>query len=228
MKAVGYIRVSTEDQAKEGISLDNQEAKIKGYASVLDLDLVEIIKDEGASAKSLDREGMDRLLGMVENRETDAVVVYKLDRLSRRTIDTLNLIEMFEDKGIAFHSISERVDTKSATGKFFLTIISAIAQMERDLISERTMDALNHKKREREWMGRIPIGFKVEHKRLVEDPEQIAVIQEAKRLKRQGKPLREIARRVGLSLGSVHKVLKVNLRSLKASYCKGRGCWAVR
>jgi len=221
MKAIGYIRVSTEDQAREGISLDNQEAKIKSYASLNDLDLTEIIRDEGISGKSLDREGMTRLLGMVEDNKIDAIIVYKLDRLSRKTIDTLNLIEMFEGKGIAFHSISEKVDTKSATGKFFLTIISAIAQMERDLIAERTKDALSHKREKGEWMGRVPFGFRIEDNYLVEDPEQVKVIQKAKRMKRAGKSMRAIAKALNLSLGYVHKILNVNLRSVKALYCNG-------
>jgi DNA invertase Pin-like site-specific DNA recombinase len=221
LKAAGYIRVSTEDQAKEGVSLDNQEAKIKAYASLNDLNLVEVIRDGGASGKSLDRAGMVKLLGMVEKGSIEAVIVYKLDRLSRKTIDTLNLIEKLEDQGIAFHSISEKVDTKSATGKFFLTIISAIAQMERDLIAERTKDALSHKKDKGEWCGRIPFGFKVEDNHLVEDPEQIKVIQKAKRLRRSGKSMRDIANTVNLSLGYVHKMLNTNLKTVKASYCNG-------
>jgi len=221
MKAIGYIRVSTEDQAREGISLDNQEAKINAYASLNDLDLIEVIRDEGASGKDLDREGMKRLLEMVEASRIEAIIVYKLDRLSRKTIDTLNLIEMFEGKGIAFHSISEKVDTKSATGKFFLTIISAIAQMERDLIAERTKDALSHKKVKREWLGRIPFGFKIEDNHLVEDPDQIKVIQKAKRLRRAGKTLRDIAKALNLSLGNVHKLVNTNLKTMKALYVNG-------
>ena len=218
MKAVGYIRVSTEDQAKEGISLDHQEAKVKAYASINDLELLKIVRDEGASGKDLQRAGMAKLLEMVESEALEAVIVYKLDRLSRKTLDTLSLIESFERKGIAFHSISEKVDTKSATGKFFLTIISALAQMERDLIAERTTDALAHKKQKGEWTGRVPFGFRVMHKRLVEDPDQIQVIKKAKRLRRSGKSLREISKALNLSLGYVHKAIKVNLKTVKANY----------
>jgi DNA invertase Pin-like site-specific DNA recombinase len=110
------------------------------------------------------------------------------------------------------------VDTKSATGKFFLTIISAVAQMERDLIAERTKDALAHKKQNGEWTGRVPFGFRIQNNSLVEDREQIRVIQKAKRLRRSGKSLREISRALCLSLGYVHKALKVNLRTVKANY----------
>jgi DNA invertase Pin-like site-specific DNA recombinase len=220
MRSAGYIRVSTEDQSREGISLEHQEAKIKAYACINDLELVEIIRDEGASGKDLERVGITRLLDMVDSGKVDAVIVYKLDRLSRKTLDTLSLIESFESKGVAFHSISERVDTKSATGKFFLTIISALAQMERDLVAERTADALTHKKQKGEWTGRIPFGFRVMNKRLVEDPDQIKVIKKAKSLRRSGKSLREISKALNLSLGYVHKALKINLRTVKASYSK--------
>jgi DNA invertase Pin-like site-specific DNA recombinase len=218
MKAVGYTRVSTEDQVKEGISLDAQKAKIEAYASINSLELLEIICDEGASGKSLEREGIVRLLELVDAGEVVAVIVYKLDRLSRKTLDTLSLIESFESKDIAFHSISERVDTKSATGRFFLTILSAIAQMERDMIAERTKDALAHKKQKGEWVGRVPFGFRIQNNTLLEDPEQIKVIQKAKRLRRSGKSLREISRALSLSLGYVHKALKINLRTVKANY----------
>jgi DNA invertase Pin-like site-specific DNA recombinase len=218
MKAVGYIRVSTEDQAREGISLDTQKAKIEAYAAINDLELLGIIRDEGASGKDLEREGMAKLLDLIESGRVEAVIVYKLDRLSRRTLDTLTLIENLESKGIAFHSISEKVDTKNATGRFFLTIISAVAQMERDMIAERTKDALAHKKQNGEWTGRVPFGFRMENNRLVEDPEQMKVIQKAKRMRRSGKSLREISRALCLSLGYVHKALKVNLRTVKANY----------
>jgi len=218
VKAVGYIRVSTEDQAREGISLEHQEAKVRAYASINDLELVEIICDEGASGKNLEREGVKKLLNLVESGKVEAVIVYKLDRLSRKTLDTLGLIEIFEERGIAFHSISEKVDTKNAMGKFFFTIISALAQMERDLISERTKDALRHKRQKGEWTGRVPFGFRLENNRLIEDPDQIKVIQKAKKLRRSGKSLREISKALNLSLGYVHKALSVNLRTFKSNY----------
>lgn len=220
MKAVGYVRVSTDEQAHEGVSLDNQEAKIKAYADLNNLALVEIIRDEGRSAKTLDREGLSRLLQMLDNGMAESVIVYKLDRLSRNTLDTLNIIDQFEKKGIAFHSINERIDTKSATGKFFLTILASLSQMERDLIAERTKDALNHKKSQGEWCGHIPFGFKIENSKLVEQPEEMKAIRKAKRLRSEGKTYRQISQSLGLSLGYVHRVISTDIRTLKASYRK--------
>ena len=84
LKAYGYARVSTEEQAKEGISLEAQQAKIKVFATLHDLDILEIITDEGVSGKDLERPGLRKLLELVQNREGEAVIVYKLDRLSRK------------------------------------------------------------------------------------------------------------------------------------------------
>src|SRR5664280_2088883 len=159
MKAVGYIRVSTEEQAREGISLDNQKAKIEVYCELNDLNLVKIIEDAGKSGKDLNRDGIQSLLGMIKARAVDAVVVYKLDRLSRRVKDTLTLMDLIEKKSVAFHSITERIDTKSAMGKFFLNIMASMNQWERDTISERTKDALQMKIGKNERAGQIPYGW---------------------------------------------------------------------
>ena len=88
-RAIGYVRVSTTEQALEGISLDNQKAKIKGYCDLNDLELVTIIEDAGKSGKNLSRDGIETILYKIKRKEIDAIVVYKLDRLSRKVIDTL-------------------------------------------------------------------------------------------------------------------------------------------
>jgi len=159
MKAIGYTRVSTDEQAREGVSLDNQRTKITAYCELHDLELVEVIEDGGKSGKNLNRDGITRLMELVKTHQIDAVIVYKLDRLSRRVIDTLTLIEHFQKHSVAFHSLSESIDTSSAMGKFFLNIMASLAQMERDLIAERTRDALQHKIRKGERAGQIPYGF---------------------------------------------------------------------
>jgi site-specific DNA recombinase len=222
MKAIGYIRVSTEDQAREGVSLDNQAEKIKAYAIVKDLDLLDVIVDAGISAKDLDREGMQRVLGLLQDKKAEAVIVYKLDRLTRSTKDLLSLVyDLFIPNDIALHSINETLDTTTANGRFFITMLGGIATWERETISERTRDALGYKKTKKEWLGRIPFGFRIKDNRLIEDPEQMKVIQKAKRLRRAGKSIRDIAKRVDLSKSYVHKILDINLKTVKALYCNG-------
>ncbi len=159
-KAIGYCRVSTEEQKKEGISLEHQEAKIKQYAKLHNLDLIKVIVDGGKSGKDLDREGINEILSLIKKKLVTDIIVYKMDRLTRRTFDLLFLVEeVFKKNNVQFHSITERIDTSSAMGQFFLTIIGAMAQMERDLISERTKAVLNYKVDKLEYVGSPAIGY---------------------------------------------------------------------
>lgn len=193
MKAIGYCRVSSEEQAREGVSLAAQEAKIRAYADLLDLELVGVIVDAGKSAKTMNRDGLQEIMRLVEAGEVQTVIVYKLDRLSRRVVDTLHLIERIEAAGAAFHSIQEKVDTKSAIGKFFLTITAAFAQMERDLISERTIECLSHKKAVGEHVGGVPYGHRVEGRKLVISETGAAILTIARTMREQGATLQNIA-----------------------------------
>jgi site-specific DNA recombinase len=145
-KVVGYIRVSTEMQARDGISLEMQRSKIEAYCSLHELTLSEIIADEGCSAKSMNRSGIQTLVSMVKAGEVEAIITYKLDRLSRKTKDILEMVELFDKHDTALHSITESLDTKSAIGRFVLRTLASLAEMERDLISERTKEAMHHLK----------------------------------------------------------------------------------
>jgi site-specific DNA recombinase len=183
MNTIGYVRVSTDEQAREGVSLENQREKIYTYCALNDLTLLNIIADEGLSAKNLNRAGIQNLIALVKQGKVDAVIVYKLDRLSRSVKDIIGLVELFEKHKIAFHSILDKVDTKSATGRFFLNILSSLSQLERELIGERTRDALSHKIRKGERVGHVPYGCALasDSKTLIEDPheqEGIALIQD--------------------------------------------------
>jgi site-specific DNA recombinase len=187
-KAVGYIRVSTEEQSREGVSLEMQAAKIRQYAELNDLALVEIIEDAGISGKSIKaRPGIQSILGMVKGRQTEAVICYKLDRLARNTIECLEMAKIMDKAGVALHSISEKLDTQSALGRFFFTLIASLAEMERGIISERTAAALQQKRRNGEKTGGYsPFGYGVQDGRLILDPEEQAVIDRMKQLRARG------------------------------------------
>jgi len=194
INAYGYTRVSTEEQAKEGISLETQKAKIQAFASLKDLNLVEIITDEGVSGKDLNRPGVQRLLDIVKDKGTEAVIVYKLDRLSRKTQDLLFIIEDIFKKGdTRFFSLTEQIDTETAIGKFFLTIMGAMAQMERELISERTKANLAYKKEIGDSLGHVPYGYQRDKGKLIRNEQEQKIILRIKRLKRDGKSYKKIA-----------------------------------
>lgn len=195
MKALGYVRVSSEEQAKEGVSLEAQKAKIKLYAELKDLDLIGIVEDAGISAKNLKRPGVQRVLEMARNKEVDAVIILKLDRIFRNTVDALQTSAELDKWGVALHSIQENLDTKSAMGKFFFTLTAALAEMERNIVSERTEMALQHKKSKNERVGHIPFGFHLADDgiHLEEDENEQWILREIKILKDQGLSLRKIA-----------------------------------
>lgn len=194
MQVIGYIRVSTNEQATEGLSLTNQIEKIKTYCTLNDLQLMKVISDAGKSGKNINREGLQELLESIKNPDIKGVIVYKLDRLSRKVIDTLSLIEKFESAHVAFHSIMEKIDTQSAMGRFFLNITASLAQMERDLISERTKDVLQMKIKNNERAGQIPFGWTLDQtsNKLIENTKEQKIIKIIKTLNNKKLSLRKI------------------------------------
>ena len=119
-KAIGYIRVSTSTQVEEGISLEVQRTKIEAYCSLNDLELVEIIEDAGISGKTIvKRPGMTRVLELVRSRKVQHFIVMKLDRMSRNLKEAIEISDLTKKSGVHLHSISEKIDTGSATGNLF-------------------------------------------------------------------------------------------------------------
>lgn len=196
MRAIGYVRVSTDEQAREGISLENQREKISAYCSLNDMMLMDIIADEGISAKNLNREGMQALIFSEQQGKVDSIIIYKLDRLSRSVKDTIVLVELFEKYKVVFHSIVDHIDTKTATGRFFLHIMSSLAQMERELIGERTKDALSLKITKGERVGHIPFGYNLDNdgKALIKNPMEQEAVAVIKALHKKGLTYRAICR----------------------------------
>jgi site-specific DNA recombinase len=222
MKTVGYIRVSTDKQADRGVSLDAQAEKIRAMAVVHGGELIDIIVDGGESAKTLNRPGMTRLLALVDSGGVQAVIVAKLDRLTRSVKDLCTLQERFERRGVALVSGAESLDTGSAAGRLVLNIMTAVSQWEREAIGERTRDALSHKRGKGE-RGNMAFGYRLadDGQHLELDPTEQAALTEIRRLRSDGMPLRGIAaalnhrtyrtrRGTAWRLESVARVLKQN------------------
>jgi site-specific DNA recombinase len=165
IKVIGYARVSTEDQANKGVSLDAQIDKIKAYASLYDLELVDIKVDAGKSAKTLEREGLKECLEMLNNGTVQGVIVFKLDRLTRKVADLNYLLENYFNQYILY-SVSEQIDTSSASGRLILNVLMSVSQWEVETISERTKVALNYKKELGEHCGGVGLGYTITNKKL--------------------------------------------------------------
>ncbi len=160
-RVVAYIRVSTDKQGEKGISLEAQEAKCRAYAALHDLELVAVLS-EVESAKSLRRPVLEQALGML-GKTADALLVVKLDRLTRSVRDLGHLVEThFGDGKAALLSVAEQVDTRSAAGRLVLNIMATISQWEREAIGERTVAVLDHKRLRGEKLGgHAPYGYAV-------------------------------------------------------------------
>lgn len=161
MKAAIYIRVSTTMQVNEGVSLDAQTTKLLQYCELNNFEVMEIISDAGLSGKNTNRPGYLKLMELVKSKQIDAVVVYSLSRFARNTVDTLESINTMNKKGVQFHSFTEKIDTSSSIGRFFLTTIASLSQLEREQLAERTTAALQYKKTQNERVGQIPFGWQL-------------------------------------------------------------------
>jgi site-specific DNA recombinase len=137
---------STDKQADKGVFLDAQAEKIRATAVVHGARLLDMVQDGGESAKTLNRPGLQRVLKLVDQRQAQAVIVAKLDRLTRSVKDLCELLELFERRGVALISVAESLDTSSASGRPVMNIMAAVSQWEREAIGERTRDALQHKR----------------------------------------------------------------------------------
>jgi len=148
-RVVGYVRVSTEQQASEGVSLDAQRTKLSAYATALDLELVAVFEDAGLSAKSLQRPGLAAALALLDAGGADGIVVTKLDRLTRSVRDLGDLVDRYFSDRFSLLSVNDAIDTRTAAGRLVLHVLAAVSQWEREATAERTRDALGQLR----WSG---------------------------------------------------------------------------
>lgn len=200
-KAVGYIRVSTLEQATEGVSLAAQEERIRAYCVMSGLDLVSIIRDEGVSASKelATRPGGIELLKQVSSQGVKNIVTLKLDRLFRDAADCLNQTRAWDAVGISLHLIDmggTAINTGTAMGRFFITMAAGFAELERNMIAERTSAALAHKKAHREAYSPTPLGYDRQGNELIVNEQEQETINKIKAWRESGLPLREIANKL--------------------------------
>jgi len=194
MKAVGYIRVSTQGQAEDGISLDAQEAKVRAWCELNGASEVVIFRDKGLSGKRSDnRPGLQAALDAVG--KGDAFIIYSLSRLSRSTKDTLTIAEELQKRDADLVSLSEKIDTTSAAGKMVFRMLAVLSEFERDQVSDRTRFALAHKKANGEKTGGdVPFGYRARAGKLYRHAQEQKAVRFILDLREKGKSLRAICR----------------------------------
>lgn len=154
MRVVGYIRCSTGEQADSGLGLEAQRKTIQDACSARGWSLSALCEDAGASGKDLRRPGMENALAILDARDADALVVAKLDRLSRSLLDFTGLMERSRKNGWALVALDLGIDTSSAAGEMIANSVANFAQFERRLIGQRTREALSVRKAQGARLGR--------------------------------------------------------------------------
>lgn len=194
--AIGYVRVSTADQATDGVSLAVQRQRIEAHCVAGGLDLLAVHADEGISGKDVHhRPGLQAALADACGHKA-ALVVYSLSRMARSTRDTLAIAERLQRADADLVSMSEKLDTTSAAGKMMFRMLAILAEFERDLVSERTSAAMAHKRAKGERIsGRIPYGYDLHEDgiQLLPNATEQNALALIRRLRAEGHTLQSIA-----------------------------------
>lgn len=177
-KACVYARVSTEEQAKNGYSIDEQERMCKAAIESKGWYYVGTFRDPGVSGRKLDRPGLNQMIEQIKAGEVEAVVIYKLDRLSRKQKDTMDVIEnVIMANEVTLYSLNETLDTSTPWGRAMIGILSAFNQMESETIQMRTTDGRMAKAKQGGYAGgKPPIGYRAVGGELVIVPEEAEIV----------------------------------------------------
>lgn len=206
-----YVRVSSREQAINGFGLDVQEEKCRNYIHLFhekEEEKILIYKDDGYSAKSLNRPMMKKLLYDVELGKIKKIIAYKLDRLSRNVIDTYDLILKLQQYDCDLIAILDNLDITSANGRMFVGMLSVIAQWEREVISERTLDGMQAMAKQGKYpFGKVSYGWvRDKNKYLRIDAVAAEVINKAADLLLVGHSLSYISNFINIQYG-IKKIL---------------------
>ncbi len=160
MQAIGYCRVSTEGQVQDGVSLEAQQARIRAWCEANDYSLIGLHVDAGLSGcRSDNRPGLQEALSRACKARA-ALIVYSLSRLARSTKDAIGISDRLAKNGADLVSLSERIDTTSASGKMIFRMLAVLAEFERDQVAERTKSALGHLRNQgKRISGHLPYGY---------------------------------------------------------------------
>ena len=159
-KVAIYCRVSTTEQAEEGYSIDEQNIKIREYCEREGHEIYNLYEDRGISGKNItNRPGIRQLLDDATKNKFDLVVVWKLNRISRKLLDILNIVELLNKHNIAFRSLTENFETETPSGKLQLNIMGAIGEFERETIAENVKMGLLARAKEGRWNGGVVLGY---------------------------------------------------------------------
>jgi len=211
--AVGYVRVSSLEQSREGLSIDAQIRRIQKYSDMMGWELSKIYRDEGRSGKDIKgRKGFKEMLldTKKRNRKFSAVVVNKFDRAFRSSRDAILTIEQLGSLNIDIVSVSENIDTTTPMGKAMFTIITVFSQLERDLTSQRVREIHQDKFSRGEMLGKAPVGYKwnKRKKRMFVDKEKAEMVRDIFQMTVSGATHKQILEKHEIGSKMYYSILK--------------------
>jgi site-specific DNA recombinase len=206
-KVAIYVRVSTEEQAKEGLSVDAQIEKCKAFCKARDWGVFKVYRDAGYSAGNLNRPALELLFRDAKEKKFNIILVYKLDRFSRKLRDLIMVLEDLKEKKINFTSVTEQIDTTSAMGEAFFQIIGVFAQLERGMVKERVELAFDRKIDLGESLSRAPMGYRYLNKKLVLD-ESAEKVKEIFNMWDAGIDYKEICQKFSIPHSTFYQIIK--------------------
>lgn len=171
-----YSRVSTEDQSRYGHSLDEQEEKLKNLCMYKEYEIYKIYREEGVSAKSMNRPKFKEMIQDMKNGKINKIIVYKLDRLTRSIKDLESICGMLEEYHCSLECAMNDINTETATGKFFIRMLTILTQLEIERTSERTKFGLTGAVKKGHFSGKAPLGYRKVNKELVIDDLESEVV----------------------------------------------------
>lgn len=164
-KVAIYARVSTTEQAEEGYSIDEQIRVLKEFCEKEGYGVYDEYVDRGISGKNITgRPAIKRLLADAEQKKFDIVLVWKMNRLARKSLDLMNIVEQLNSKNIAFRSYTEKYETETPTGKLHFQMMAAIAEYERNNIAENVKMGMIARAKDGQWNGGQVMGYDVVEK----------------------------------------------------------------
>lgn len=156
-RVIAYLRVSTAEQAQSGLGLAAQEQAVRAECERRGWELVDLVRDEGASGKSLDRPGVQSVLARLAAGEAEGLVVAKLDRLTRSLADLVHLLDWSDRVRVFLAALDLGLDTSTPSGRLVASVMASVGEWERSVIAQRTRDAASVRRERGERMGRAGV-----------------------------------------------------------------------
>jgi site-specific DNA recombinase len=218
LKTAIYVRVSTEEQAKEGISLSAQIDRCQNYCKARSWEVANVYTDAGYSAGSMKRPAVQQLFKDLNENKFENILVYKFDRFSRNVRDLITFLDRLKERKINFTSVTENIDTTTAMGEAFFQMIGVFAQLERGMVKERVKLAFDKKISDGESLSRAPMGYIHQLGKLIIDKKNVKKIQTIFEMRSAGIHYKTISEKLNIPISTLYTIIKNPTYAGKVKY----------